>query len=48
MKKEKGRKNVFEGILAENLPNLGRETDLDSGGTTIYKQIQPKKVHTKT
>ena len=27
-RREKGAKNVFEEILAENSPNLGKETDI--------------------
>ena len=29
-RREKGTKNVFEEILAENSPNLGKETDIQA------------------
>ena len=26
--REKGAENIFEGVIAENFPNLGKETDI--------------------
>ena len=47
--REKGAKNIFEDITAENFPNLGKETDyLGPGSTKTPKQDQLKEDHTKT
>ena len=46
--KEKWAENIFEDIIAENLPNLGKETHPGPGRTESPKQDQPKEGHTKT
>ena len=40
--REKGIKNVFEEIMAENFPNLGKETYPGTGSTEGPKQDKPK------
>ena len=46
--KEKRGENVFKEIIAENFPNLGKETNPNLGGTERPQQNQLKEVHTKT
>ena len=38
----KGNENVFEEIMAENFPNLGKETYPGTGSTEGPKQDKPK------
>ena len=46
---EKGVENLFEEIIAENLPNLEKETDIQIQICTERpQQNQPKEVHIKT
>lgn len=40
--KEKGVKNVFDEIMAENFQNLTKETDIMSRSTVISKQDEFK------
>ena len=41
--RDKGDKNIFEDILAENFPNLGKKTDIE-----VHKaQTVPKKINLK-
>ena len=48
-KREKGAEILFEEIIPETIPNLGKETkNPDPGGTESPQQNQPKVVHTKT
>ena len=46
--REKGAENLFEEIIAENFPNLGKETDIQVQETLSPKQDQPKEIPTKT
>ena len=47
--REKGIQNVFEEIMAENLPNLKKETYPDTRSTEEGpKQDEPKQTYTKT
>ena len=46
--REKGTENLFEEIIAENFPNLGKETDIQVQEAQSPKQEQPKEDHTKT
>ena len=43
----KGKENVFEDIIAENLPILGKETDIQVMGSESQYD-QPKDDHTKS
>ena len=45
--REKGAENIFEDILAENFPNLGKETDIQVQEVESPKQDQRKEDHTK-
>jgi len=45
--KEKGTGNLFEKIIAENFPNLGKETDIHIQEVQ-RTQNQQKQIHTKT
>ena len=47
-KREKGIENVFNEIMAENFPNLKKETDMYTGSTEGPKQDEPEQTHTKT
>ena len=40
--------NIFEEIMAENFPNLKKETYPDIGSTEGPKQVEPKQTYTKT
>jgi len=42
-KRKYGAENLFEKIIAENFPNLEKETNPDPADTNIPKQINPKK-----
>ena len=46
-KKAKSIKNVFEEIMAENFPNLNRETYPAIRVTEGPKNYEPEKTHTK-
>ena len=47
--KEKEIENLFENIMKENFPNLVKEIDITSPGSTESpKQVGPKEDHTKT
>ena len=46
--REKGTENLFEDAIAENLPNLEKETDIQVQEVESYKQDQPKEDHGKT
>ena len=43
----KGIENVFEEIMAENFPNLKKETYPVTGSTEGPEQDEPKQIHTK-
>ena len=45
---ERGTENVFQEIMAENFPNLKKETYPDTGSTEGPKQVEPKQTYTKT
>ena len=45
--KEKGVEGLFEQIIAENFPNLEKETHPNSGGTENSHQNQQKQANTK-
>ena len=47
-KREKGAENLFEVIIAENFPNLGKETDIQVQEAESPKQDELKEVHNKT
>ena len=49
-KRDKVAENLFEEIIAENFPNLKKETDIqiDTGSTESTKQDKPKGTHTNT
>ena len=47
-KKEKGDQNVFEEVIAENFPNLKKETYPSTGLTEGPKQNESKHSHTNT
>ena len=41
--REKGEENIFEDIIAENFPNLGKETDIHiQEAQTVTNRINPK------
>ena len=46
--REKGIKNVFEEIIAENFPNLKKEMYQGTGSTEGPKQYEPKQTYPKT
>ena len=46
--REKGTENVFEEIMAENFPNLNKETHPDRGSIEGPEQDKPKHTYTKT
>ena len=47
MRREKGIKNVFNEIMAENFPNLKKEHKYSgTGSTRDPKQDEPKQTHT--
>ena len=47
--REKGPEKIFEKIIAENLPNMGKGNNQPSPGSTESpKQGKPKKDHTET
>ena len=46
--REKGTENLFEDAIAENLPNLEKETDIQVQEVESYKQDQLKEDHGKT
>ena len=47
--REEGAENIFENIIAENSPNLGREINIRSRKhRKSPKQVQSKEDHTKT
>ena len=46
-KKEKGVENLFEEIIGENFPDLGKETYIQVQEVWSPKQDGPKEVHTK-
>ena len=35
--------NIFEDIIAENFPNLGKETDIQFQENIEYQKISPQK-----
>lgn len=46
-KKDKGVENLFEEIIGENFPDLGKETYIQVQEAWSPKQNRPKEVHTK-
>lgn len=44
--REKGVENIFEEIVSENSPNLGREIDIQVQEAESSKQDEPKEFHT--
>lgn len=45
---EKGAEKIFEEIIAESSPNLGKERHPGPGHRESPKQDEPREVHTKT
>ena len=45
---EKGPEKLFEEIIAQNIPNMRKETHLSPGSAQSPMQDKPKKEHTKT
>ena len=41
-RREKGANNIFEGIIVEDLPNLGEERDIQVQESQGPKQDHPK------
>ena len=46
-KGEKQKNQLFDEIMAENFPNLGKETHPGTGKTDSHKKDEPKEIHTK-
>ena len=46
--REKGMETLFEEIMAENFPNLAKETDIQVQESQKCKRDEPKETHTKT
>ena len=46
--REKGIEKVFDGTMAENFPNLKKETDTHVQEAQSPKQGKPKQTYTKT
>ena len=46
--REKGIENIFEGTMAENFPNLEKETDTQVQEAQSPKQGKPKQTYAKT
>ena len=43
--RDKGEKNIFEDILSENFPNLGKKTDIQvQKAQTVPKKINLKRI----
>ena len=42
-----GKKKLFDEIMAENFPNLGKETHPGTGRTDSHKKDESKEIHTK-
>ena len=40
--RKRGAENIFEDIIAENFPNLGKETDIQVQEGQSTKQINPQ------
>ena len=45
--RENGIENVLNEIMAENFPNLNKETDPDVGSTEGAQQDEPKQTYTE-
>jgi len=43
-----GAENIFDEIMTENLPNLGKERQGGPGSTENPKQDEPNEFHTRT
>ena len=41
--REKGAENLFEKIIAENFPNLGKETDIQVQEYRVPNKMNPKR-----
>lgn len=46
-KRREMSENIFEDIIAENFPNLGKETDIQFQENIEYQKISPQKIHIK-
>ena len=46
--REKGPEKVFEEIIAENFPNMRKESQPSSGSTESPRHGKPKEEHIKT
>ena len=46
--REKGPEKIFEEIIAENFPNMRKESQPSPGSTGSPRQDKPKEEHTKT
>ena len=46
--REKELENIFESIIAENFPNLRKETDIEIQEEQSPNQFHSKEDHTKT
>lgn len=48
--REKWAENIYEDTITENFPNLGMQTDMETGpeSTESPNQYQPNEVHSKT
>ena len=47
-RKERGPEKIFEEIIAENLPNMGKETFNQVQEAQSPRQDKPKEEHTET
>ena len=48
MRRERTREKIFEEIIAENFPNMGKEIVNQLQEAKCPRQNKPKKKHTKT
>ena len=47
-KREKGPEKIFEEIIAENFPNMGKDSHPSPGSPESPRQDKPKEEHAKT
>ena len=47
-KREKGPEKIFEEIITENFPNMGKKISPSPGSAESPRQDKPKEEHTKT
>lgn len=48
MRRKKGAEILFEKIVTESFPNIGKETDIQIQEAQSSKKDEPKQTHTKT